>query len=157
MSACRKAVGILVITAALLLAGTSERAQAGWTVSGPGMANGQAGTLPSIGTPWGAGSGLILARTFTVRWNVPPQGSVPVAGYRIDRMSSLLGAGVISTGTCSGLTVFGVSNVIQPTPVGASLSCTDVNLVAVGSVRYSVTPVYQRWIGPASAWSEPIT
>ncbi|MBM7806986.1 hypothetical protein JOD57_002823 [Geodermatophilus bullaregiensis] len=81
---------------------------------------------------------------------MPPPGPTPVTGWQITRESSLLGAGLVSSGTCAGTSANGVPGVAQPTADGSTLTCTDVATVSVGTVRYAVTPVYVRWVGPPS-------
>ncbi|WP_448642047.1 hypothetical protein [Geodermatophilus sp. URMC 63] len=145
-AACR-----LLLVAALLV--PAVPAQAAWSVPGSGTGAARAGKLVSAAAPSVTGSGPATSRTFTVTWPVPPAGGVPVTGWQVTRDSSLLGAGLVSSGTCAGSSANGVPGVAHPASDGTRLSCTDVATVSVGTVRYTVTPVNVRWVGPPSPWS----
>ncbi len=146
-----RTVSALLLVAALLAAATP--ASAGWTATARGPGAARAVTMVAADAPSVTGSGITTSRTFTVSWPVPPAGPTPITGWQITRVSSLLGAGLVSSGTCAGSTTSGVPGVAQPTESGGTLTCTDRATVSVGTVRYTVTPVYLRWIGPASPFS----
>ncbi|MGX5657572.1 hypothetical protein ACWKWC_22565 [Geodermatophilus nigrescens] len=159
MTRIRRATSCLALVPLLLaalLAGqiaASSPARAAWTIPGGGTAQAAAAAIPAPATPTVTGAGLPLARTFTVTWSAPPPGPVPITGYRVTRTSSLLGAGLIGQGTCTGLTVLGGISLAQPIQSSGTFACTDVTVGNLGLVQYTVTPVYERWIGPTSAWS----
>ena len=149
-----RALCCLLLAVALL--GAPLRADAAWTATarGPGAAGATA--LVASVAPTVTGSGPVTSRTFTVSWPVPDPFPTPITGWQVVRESSLLGAGLVSNGSCAGTTTDGVPGVTQPARTGTTLTCTDVATVSVGTVRYSVTPVYLRWVGPPSPPS-PIT
>ncbi|MGX5656207.1 hypothetical protein ACWKWC_15655 [Geodermatophilus nigrescens] len=152
---CAATLALVPLLLAAVLAGqaASSRAQAAWAIPGGGTAQAAAAAIPAPATPTVTGSGLPPTRTFTVTWTAPPPGPVPITGYRVSRTSSLLGAGVIGAGTCTGLTVLGGISLAQAIQTSGTFSCTDITAGNLGMVQYTVTPVYERWIGPASAWS----
>ena len=152
----RMGVPALVVVAVVL--GTAAPAPAAWGTTAAGPAVVAATVMPQGNQPTASGSGL-LTRSFTVTWRTSRLAGVPVTGSVIRRHSSLLGAGLVSGGTCSGTSLVGTdSPVYQPADKGGEqLSCTDTSLVSLGTVSYSVTPVFERWSGAPSPWSTPVS
>ena len=154
----RRAVGTVVVAVAVAAATCPQPVAAAWSVPpSQGPAGSAAAALDVQATPVVGAAGLSATRTFTVTWADAPPGPVPVTGYVVSRTSSLLGAGLVSSGTCTGTTLAGVVGVVRPPLSGGTRSCTDVALVQLGVVRYAVTPVYERWVGPRSDWSNPVS
>ena len=96
-------------------------------------------------------------RTFTVTWGtVRPFEGLPATGYVLTRNATLSGA-PMDTGTCKGTVVDGIPGVYVPVdPDAPTQSCTDTTTLNLGSVQYTVTPVWNRWIGDASAASTAV-
>jgi len=150
----------LVILALLTLGAhaaiSAPAADAAWLISGAGPSAGRAATMPRGSMPAVVPSGLIGSRTFTLTWTTSTLAGRPATGYVITRRSTLLGDSLVEGGTCKGATANGTPNVMTPAnPAAPTQSCTDVTLVDVGTVSYSVTPVYLRWSGTASTMSTP--
>ena len=97
------------------------------------------------------------ARTFTVTWaTARPFGGRPATGYVLTRNATLSDA-AMDSGTCKGTVVHGVPGVYVPADPGAATqTCTDSTTLNLGSVRYTVTPVWTRWVGTASAASTAV-
>lgn len=141
----------LVASVAVFAAGP---AQAAWSSVGAGPAAQvatamPAGPVPSVTMSYGLGVGYVYRLTWPVSML---HAGRPVTGYRIARS---VGGALVGVGTCSGVTLAGMgAPVYVPADVSASVqSCTDTSLVALTSVRYTITPVYERWVGTASPWS----
>jgi hypothetical protein len=155
---------LLPVLALLLLAtgslGTPAGAAAAWATSGAALLTGQAARMPagSPTAPTVAVAGVYPAtRTFTVTWSTARlPGGRPTTGYVITRSAALSNV-AMNDGTCSGAVVQGVPGVYVPTTPGADTqSCTDTTTANLGTVQYTVTPVYGRWVGNASAASFPV-
>jgi hypothetical protein len=135
-------------------------AAAAWSVTGGSVLPGQAARMPDGSTtaPSVAAVGVYPAmRTFTVTWpTARPFGGRPATGYVLDRNATLSGA-PMDTGTCKGTVVEGVPGVYVPADPGAATqTCTDSTTLNLGSVQYTITPVWTRWIGSASAASTAV-
>ncbi|NIH70312.1 hypothetical protein [Modestobacter marinus] len=147
------AVITFVCSFAVLAAGP---VQAAWSSAGAGLAAQTATAMPSGPTPtvtmsYSLGVGYIYRLTWPASML---HAGRPVTGYRISRS---VGGSLLGIGTCSGVTVTGLGAPIYvPSDVGAdAYTCTDVSLVPLTAVRYTVTPVYEKWVGTASPWSMP--
>lgn len=154
----RLGVLALAFLAALGLLGTAP-ARAAWNNTGSGPAVQSAMVMPASLTPTVTmANGLGLVRTYTVTWpRTEVQTGVPVTGYTITRTSTR-GSAVLGLGTCQGISLLGLgAPVYVPAEAAAAMqSCTEIAVVDLGVVRYSVTPVYGRWTGSSSAWSFPV-
>lgn len=154
----RLGVLALALLATLGLLGAGP-ARAAWNNTGSGPAAQSAMVMPASLTPTVTmASGLGLVRTYTVTWpRTEVHSGVPVTGYKITRTSTLGGA-VLGLGSCQGVSLLGLSTpVYVPANAAAAMqSCTELAVVDLGVVRYSVTPVYGRWTGTSSAWSLPV-
>jgi hypothetical protein len=155
---------LLAVLAVLPLAGgalgPAPEASAAWGVSGSGPATGAATAMPagSPVAPAVSGAGVYpAARTFTVTWSTArPYGGRPATGYVLTRTATISDA-AMDTGTCKGEVSNGVSGVYVPaTPGAATQTCTDSTMLNLGSVQYTITPVWTRWVGNASAASTPV-
>lgn len=147
------AVIALVASFAVLAAGP---VQAAWSSTGAGPAAQTATAMPSGPTPtvtmsYSVGVGYVYRLTWPVSML---HAGRPVTGYRISRS---VGGSLLGIGTCSGVTVAGLgAPVYVPSDAGAAAhTCTDISLVPLTAVRYTVTPVYEKWVGTASPWSMP--
>jgi hypothetical protein len=113
-------VGAVVMTAALVLAGTSA---ASWSAASSGNGSAKAGALvgnkPSLSK-----SGAVVI-SVTVSWAATPGAT----GYVITRTGGVGSLG----GTCTGTVT--------------ATTCTDSPLVTLQTYTYSVTPVAASWIG----------
>ncbi|MGY1986470.1 hypothetical protein ACI792_09615 [Blastococcus sp. SYSU DS0669] len=153
----RMGVPLLVVVAVVL--GTAAPAPATWaTRAAAGPAVVAAAVMPPGEQPTASGSG-VLTRSFTVTWRTSHVAGVPVTGYVVRRTSSLLGAGLVSEGTCSGVSLLGIDApvYVPADPAAETQSCTDTSLVSLGTVSYTVTPVLERWLGTPSPWSAPVS
>jgi hypothetical protein len=135
-------------------------AAAAWAVTGGSVLPGQAAAMPAGGTtaPSVTAAGVDPAvRTFTVTWpTVRPYGGRPATGYVLRRNATLSDA-AMDTGTCRGAVSDGVSGVYVPADPGAATqTCTDSTRLYLGSVQYTVAPVWGRWVGNPSAASRPV-
>lgn len=153
------AVLALLALATGLLAPPPEAAAA-WSVTGGSVLPGQAAQMPAGGTtaPSVTAAGVYPAvRTFTVTWpTVRPYGSRPATGYVLRRSATLSNA-PMDTGTCRGAVSDGVSGVYVPADPGAATqACTDSTTLNLGSVRYTVAPVWGRWVGTPSTASTAV-
>ena len=152
------------VLAALVLAtgslGAAPVASAAWGTSGTAVLTGQAARMPA-GNPTAPTVSVVgvypATRTFTVTWSTAwPYGGRPATGYVLTRSATLSGA-PMDDGTCKGAVVHGVPGVYVPTDAGAATqSCTDTTRLNLGSVQYTVTPVWSRWVGNASAASTAV-
>ena len=152
----RIAVLLLAVLPVLLAPGT---ASAAWAVNGTGPARAQAvlvpqGATPTVSETTDPATYLPLHVVTWATGTVAP--GRPVTGYQIRRIvfpgTSIAKVEVVAKGTCAGLTLDGLLNVYAPaSPATATQSCTDAEAFAKGSVQYTVTPVYGRWVGPTSA------
>lgn len=148
-------VSLALLLVASVLLGVTPQADASWTATATGTAGQKAATMPVGNTPSVVPEGL-LSRSFTLTWPTAwLHPGRPATGYLIARQSSLLGGGLISDGTCVGIGVLGLTRpvFVPAAPGAATQSCTDVSLVSLGTVQYTVTPVYEHWIGTPSSWS----
>jgi hypothetical protein len=152
------AVTALLLTAALLAA-PAQAADAAWAVLGAGPAAAVADTMPAGATPTVAVIGADLARAVVVTWDTSWAGGRPADGYVVTRTGSELGGGLVTAGSCAGIAAPGdVSRTYVPAgPAETQQTCTDLSVAALGTVTYTVTPVFGRWYGKPSAPSEPIT
>jgi hypothetical protein len=155
---------LLAVLALLALAagplGPPPEASAAWAVPGGGVASDRAARMPapSASAPTVTVVGVYPAtRTFTVTWTTArPYGGRPTTGYVLTRNATLSGA-PMDTGTCKGTVVHGVPGVYVPAdPDAATQTCTDSTTLNLGSVQYTVTPVWTRWIGSPSAASTAV-
>ena len=155
---------LLAVLALLPLAvgppGPAPEAFAAWAVAGAGPATGAATVMPAGSTvaPTVSVTGVYpAARTFTVTWNTAqPHGDRPATGYVLTRTATLSNA-AMDTGTCKGAEVDGVPGVYVPaTPGAATQTCSDSTMLNLGSVQYTVTPVWTRWVGNASGASTAV-
>ena len=148
-----------VALTAVLTLHTPNAAQAAWNNTGQGQAAQSAMMMPTASAPTVTmATGLGLARTYTVTWpKTEVHAGVPVTGYRIARTSTL-GSALLGSGSCQGVTLLGLgAPVYVPANTAAAVqACTETAVVDLGTVRYSVTPVYGRWTGPSSSWSLPV-
>jgi hypothetical protein len=146
------------VLAALVLAagslGAAPVASAAWGTSGTAVLTGQAARMPVAGSAApsvGAVGVYPAARTFTVTWTTArPFGGRPATGYVLRRTATLSSA-AMSDGTCRGGPLDGVY--VPAEPGAATQSCTDTTTLNLGSVQYTVTPVWGRWIGNPTAAS----
>ena len=115
-------VGAVVVTAALVLAGTSA---ASWSAASSGSGSAKAGALvgnkPSLSK-----SGAVVI-TVTVSWTA----TLHATGYVITRTGGVGSLG----GTCTGIVT--------------ATTCSDSPLVTLQTYTYSVTPVAAGWTGTA--------
>jgi hypothetical protein len=153
------AVPVLLALAVGLL-GPPPEASAAWAVTGEAVLPGKAARMPAGNTtaPSVAAVGVYPAvRTFTVTWpTVRPYAGRPATGYVLSRNATLSGA-PMDSGTCKGTVVHGVPGVYVPADPGATTqTCTDSTTLNLGSVQYTVTPVWTRWVGNASAASTAV-
>lgn len=147
--------------ALLLLASwslTTPDATAAWTTRSAGTAAQAATTMPAGPVPTVTTATVLgVGYVYTLTWpTTRVHSATPVTGYRITRTSQ---AGpVLGLGTCSGVTVVGLGAPAY-VPVNAAApqqSCTDIAVLPLGQVRYTVTPVYGRWTGTPSGWSPAV-
>jgi hypothetical protein len=152
------AVTALLLTA-VLLAAPPPAADAAWAVLGAGPAVAVADTMPAGATPTVAVIGADLARTVVLSWDTSWAAGRPADGYVVTRTGGKLGGGLVTVGSCAGIAVPGdVETTYVPAgSAEAQQTCTDLSVVALGTVTYTVTPVFGRWYGKPSAPSEPIT
>ncbi len=152
------------VLALLLLApgalGAPPEASAVWATSGAAVLPDEAARMPAgdATAPTVSVVGVYPAtRTFTVSWSTArPYGGRPATGYVLIRNATLSGA-PMDDGTCMGTVVEGVPGVYVPADPGAATqSCTDTTTLNPGSVQYTVTPVWSRWVGNASAPSTAV-
>jgi hypothetical protein len=116
-------VGVVVLTAALVLAGTSAAA---WSAASSGSGKAKAGVL--VGNkPTLSKSGAVVV-SVVVSWTATPRAT----GYVITRTG---GVGALG-GTCTGTI--------------ATTTCTDSPLVTLQTYTYAVTPVAGTWTGTVS-------
>ena len=153
------AVLALLALATGLLSPTPEAAAA-WTVAGGAVLPGQAAQMPAGDTtaPSGTAEGTYQsARPFTVTWpTVRPFGGRPATGYVLRRTATLSNA-PMDTGSCRGAVSDGVSGVYVPADPGAATqTCTDSTTLNLGSVQYTVAPVWGRWVGAPSTASTAV-
>ncbi|WNV75333.1 hypothetical protein [Geodermatophilus sp. DSM 44513] len=155
-TAVRRTAVVSLVVLGLLLGATGPAA-AGWATSGGGAAVARAASMPEIGQPTVARvvDPATGQTTYVVQWSAGPVGTSPVPGYLVRRTifpgTAQARHETIVSGTCSGVTYEGRSNVYLPSPAetGAQ-SCTDPEGYAKGEVTYSVTPVLLGWTGPTS-------
>jgi hypothetical protein len=152
------AVPVLLVLAAGLL-GPPPEASAAWAVTGAAVLPGQAAHMPAGTTaPSVSAAGIYPAvRTFTVTWpTVRPFGGRPATGYVLKRTATLSNA-PMDTGSCRGAVSDGVSGVYVPADPGAATqTCTDSTTLNLGSVQYTVAPVWGRWVGTPSTASTAV-
>jgi hypothetical protein len=153
------AVLALLALASGLLSPPPEAAAA-WTVAGGAVLPGQAAQMPAGDTtaPSVTAEGTYQsARTFTVTWpTVRPFGGRPATGYVLTRTTTLSNP-PMDTGSCSGVVADGVPGVYVPADPGAATqACTDTTRRYLGSVQYTVAPVWGRWVGNASQASTAV-
>lgn len=153
------ALALLPLAAGLL--GPPPEASAAWAVPGAGVASDRAARMPaSIGpAPSVTVAGVYpAARTFTVTWTTArPYGGRPATGYVLTRTATLSNA-AMDTGTCKGTVVQGTPGVFVPADPGAATqTCSDSTVLNLGSVQYTVTPVWGRWVGTPSTASAAVT
>jgi hypothetical protein len=153
------AVPVLLALAAGPL-GPPPEASAAWAVAGGAALPGQAAGMPAGSTtaPSVSAAGVYPAvRTFTVTWpTVRPFGSRPATGYVLKRTATLSNA-PMDTGSCKGAVSDGVSGVYVPADPGAATqTCTDSTTLNLGSVQYTVAPVWSRWVGNPSTASTAV-
>ena len=153
------AVLALLALAAGLLSPPPEAAAA-WSVTGGSVLPGQAAQMPagSTAAPSVTAAGVYPAvRTFTVTWpTVRPYEGRPATGYVLTRSATLSNA-PMDTGTCKGAVSHGVSGVYVPADPGAATqTCTDSTTLNLGSVQYTVAPVWSRWVGNPSPVSTAV-
>jgi hypothetical protein len=140
--------------------GPPPEASAAWAVAGGAVLSGQAASMPAGSTtaPWVTAAGIYPAvRTFTVTWpTARPYGGRPATGYVLKRTATLSNA-PMDTGSCTGAVSDGVSGVYVPADPGAATqTCTDSTTLNLGSVRYTVAPVWGRWVGAPSTPSTAV-
>jgi hypothetical protein len=149
------------VLAALVLAagslGAAPTASAAWRVTGTAVLIDQAARMP-VAEPEAPSVSAVgvypAARTFTVTWTTArPYGGRPATGYVLHRTATLSSA-AMSDGTCRGGPPDGVY--VPAAPGAATQSCTDTTTLNLGSVQYTVTPVWGRWIGNPSAASTAV-
>ena len=149
------------VLAALVLAagslGSAPEASAAWGVSGGEVLTGQADRMP-VGSPTAPTVSVVgvypATRTFTVTWSTAwPYGGRPATGYVLRRTATLSSA-AMSDGTCRGDPLDGVY--VPADPGAATQTCTDTTTLNLGSVQYTVTPVWGRWIGNPTAASTAV-
>lgn len=151
----RLATLALVLVSVLLAA---QPASAAWSVSGAGPARGQAVVVPQGATPSAtkATPAPTYLPVYTLTWSTAMlPGGRAVTGYQVQRIvwpnTAIARTEAVGAGTCLGTTVNGLPNVFVPAnPTAPTQSCTDANAYALGEVRYLVTPVLSRWVGPTS-------
>jgi hypothetical protein len=153
------AVLALLALAAGLLSPPPEAAAA-WSVAGMAVLPGQAAQMPTGDTtaPAVTAEGTYQsARTFTVTWpTVRPYGGRPATGYVLTRTASLSNP-PMDAGSCMGAVADGVSDVYVPADPGAATqTCTDSTRRYLGSVQYTVAPVWGRWVGNPSTVSTAV-
>ncbi len=140
--------------------GPPPEAAAAWTVAGGAVLPGQAAHMPAGDStaPWVTAEGTYQsARTFTVTWpTVRPYGGRPATGYVLTRTTALSNP-PMDTGSCTGVVADGVPGVYVPADPGAATqTCTDSTRRYLGSVQYTVTPVWGRWVGNPSPASTAV-
>ena len=140
--------------------GPPPEASAAWAVTGAAVLPGQAARMPAGDTiaPSVTAAGVYPAvRTFTVTWpTVRPFGGRPATGYVLERTATLSNA-PMDTGSCRGAVSDGVSGVYVPADPGAATqTCTDSTTLNLGSVQYTVAPVWGRWVGNPSRASTAV-
>ncbi|MCA0143992.1 hypothetical protein [Blastococcus sp. LR1] len=145
---------LLLAASAALVLGVTPSAEAAWATTGVGPATQKAMAMPTGTTPvsvTGVSLGVV-GRAYTITWPTAwLQSGRPATGYIISRNSSLLGLALLSGGSCAGL--FTGNRYVPADTMAATQSCTDESLVTLGTVRYSVTPVYGNWRGQPSDWT----
>lgn len=155
---------LLAVLALLPLAagplGPPPEASAAWAVPGSGVASDRAARMPaaSASAPTVTVVGAYpAARTFTVTWpTARPYGERPATGYVLTRTATLSNA-AMDTGTCKGTVVQGTPGVYVPAdPDAATQTCTDSTVLNLGSVQYTVAPVWGRWVGTPSTASTAV-
>ena len=114
-------------------------AWAQWAVAGHGAAAGAAATMPPGATPSASATGSSVA----LRWSAAQfADGTPVGGYVITRYDAINGsAGAVGAG-CAG--------------VVTTTTCTELS-VSSGTWVYTVTPVQANWVGSPSPPSQPVT
>ncbi|RBY75696.1 hypothetical protein DQ239_16660 [Blastococcus sp. TF02-09] len=146
---------LLLAASAVLVLGAPPSAEAAWASTGIGLAVQKAMAMPTGTTPTSV-TGMSLGavgRAYTITWPTTwLQTGRPATGYVISRSSSTLGSALISGGSCAGMGTGG--RYVPANTMTTNQSCTDDSTVALGNVRYSVTPVYGNWRGPASPWTQ---
>ena len=150
------AVLALLALAAGLVSPPPEAAAA-WSVTGTSVLPGQAAQMPAGDTtaPSVTAAGVYPAvRTFTVTWpTVRPYGGRPATGYVVRRSATLSNA-PMDTGTCTGTVSDGVY--VPADPGATTQTCTDSTTLNLGSVQYTVAPVWGRWVGNPSTASTAV-
>lgn len=149
-------IAVATLLALVVLGHGTGDAAAAWTARGSGQARATAATLPAVAAPQASATTVLLTKTFTVTWaSVTVVPGVWVTGYRITRIPSSGTAGPVTNGTCADRTTTtpeGMTSVYVPADRTATTqSCTDTTAAPFnGSVSYTVTPVYAKWLGPVS-------
>ena len=145
---------LLLAASAVVVLGATPPAEAAWATTGVGPAVQKAMAMPAGTTPLsvtGTSFGVV-GRSYTITWPTAwLHSGRPATGYIVSRQSSLLGLALLSGGSCAGLLTLG--RYLPADAAAATQSCTDESLVTLGTVRYSVTPVYGNWRGTPSAWT----
>jgi len=122
-------------------------AMAFWTSPGLGTGTAAADSLPAGPLPTATAAGRSVTVSWTqVSFRLAPLGSYASAGYVIKRYPASGGSAQTPAGTCGAL--------VSGSATG--LSCQDTN-VAIGTWRYSVTPVLGSWTGAESSVSASVT
>jgi hypothetical protein len=70
------------------------------------------------------------------------------------RRSATLSNAPMDTGTCTGSVSDGVH--VPADPGAATQTCTDSTTLNLGSVQYTVAPVWDRWVGNPSTASTAV-
>jgi hypothetical protein len=115
-------VGFVVVTAALVLVGTSA---ASWSAASSGSGNAKAGAL--VGNKPSLSKSGVIVISVVVSWTA----TAGATGYVITRTGGVGSLG----GTCTGTLT--------------TTTCTDSPLVTLQTYTYSVTPRAGNWTGTA--------
>jgi hypothetical protein len=116
-------VGVVVVTAALVLAGTSAAA---WSAGSSGSASAKAGAL--VGNKPSLSKSGVAVISVVVSWTATPGAT----GYVITRTGGVGSLAAACTGTLT------------------TTTCTDSPLVTLQTYAYTVTPHAGSWTGIAS-------
>ena len=114
-------------------------AWAQWAVAGHGDVAGAAATMPTGATPSASARGFSVA----LRWPAAQfADGTPVGGYVITRYDAINGSAAVVGEGCAG--------------VVTTTTCTELS-VSSGTWVYAVTPVQANWVGSPSPPSQPVT